>query len=155
MPGGELLDALPPSWRGDHGETLSLPALKGRRIFVTMAYSSCHRICPMTMARLAEVQNDLDARHLSAEFLIVSYDPGNDDAGAWRRYRATHHLLRGNWHFLSGTPADTERLARALGFEFWRDGEHVMHDFRIVALDGDGAERGVIDSVHDDWQVLL
>ena len=109
----------------------------------------------MTMTRLAQVQRDLDARGMSAEFIVVSYDPSNDDAAAWRRYRASHRLLRDNWHFLSGTPADTERLARALGFEFWRDGEHVMHDFRIVALAGDGTWRGAIDSAHGDWRNLL
>ena len=149
------LNRLPPSWRDDHGGMLQLQALQGQRIFVTMAYTSCHRVCPMTLARLADLQHELDARGLSAEFLVVSYDPSNDDSGAWRRYRTSHHLLRDNWHFLSGTPADTERLAQVLGFEFWRDGEHVMHDFRIVALDGDGAQHGFIDSAHGDWQKLL
>jgi cytochrome oxidase Cu insertion factor (SCO1/SenC/PrrC family) len=153
--GNVSLDRLPPSWRDDHGRMLELSALHGQRIFLTMAYTSCHRICPMTIARLTELQHELDARGLSAEFLVVSYDPGNDDSGAWRRYRASHHLLRDNWHFLSGTPADTERLARVLGFEFWRDGEHVMHDYRIVALDGDGLQSGFIDSAHGDWQDLL
>jgi cytochrome oxidase Cu insertion factor (SCO1/SenC/PrrC family) len=150
-----LLDRLPANWRDEHGETLRLTALHGQRIFVTMAYTSCHRICPMTMTRLAEVQQELDARGMSAEFVIVSYDPNNDDATAWRRYRASHNLLRDNWHFLSGTPTDTERLARVLGFEFWRDGEHVMHDFRIVALGSDGAWRGAVDSAHGDWLNLL
>jgi protein SCO1/2 len=150
-----LLDRLPPSWRNERGETLRLSALRGQRIFVTMAYTSCHRICPMTMTRLAEVQQELDARGMSAEFVIVSYDPDNDDAAAWRRYRASHRLLRDNWHFLSGTPTDTERLARVLGFEFWRDGDHVMHDFRIVALGSDGAWRGAVDTARGDWRELL
>ena len=109
----------------------------------------------MTMTRLTEVQRELDVRGTSAEFVIVSYDPDNDDAAAWRRYRASHHLLRDNWHFLSGTPIDTERLARALGFEFWRDVDHVMHGFRIVALGSDGAWRGAIDTAHGDWRGLL
>jgi len=150
-----LLDRLPANWRDEHGATLRLSALRGQRIFVTMAYTSCHRICPMTMTRLAEVQQELDERGMSAEFVIVSYDPDNDDAAAWRRYRASHHLLRDNWHFLSGTATDTERLARVLGFEFWRDGEHVMHGFRIVALGSDGAWRGAVDSAHGDWRNLL
>jgi cytochrome oxidase Cu insertion factor (SCO1/SenC/PrrC family) len=150
-----LLDRLPPSWQDDRGATLELPALHAERIFVTMAYTACHRICPLTMATLTEIQRDLDARGVSAEFLVVSYDPVNDDSLAWRQYRLRHGLERGNWHFLSGTPADTERFARLLGFEFWRDGEHVMHDFRIVALNRDGAQRGVIDSAHHQWLDLL
>ncbi|MDB6085702.1 MAG: putative secreted protein [Gammaproteobacteria bacterium] len=150
-----LLDRLPPAWRDDRGDILRFASLKGRRVFVTMAYTSCHRICPMTLIRLSEIQRDLDARGMAAEFLVVSYDPINDDPAAWRRYRTRHGLLRGNWHFLSGTPADTERLARALDFEFWRDGDHVMHDFRIVALGSDGGMRGAVDSSHRDWQELL
>jgi cytochrome oxidase Cu insertion factor (SCO1/SenC/PrrC family) len=153
--GAAPLYRLPPSWREDRGGMLELQTLRGQRIFVTMAYSSCHRVCPMTMMRLAELQHALDARNLNAEFLVVSYDPVNDDPRAWRRYRTDHHLLRDNWHFLSGTAADTERLARVLGFDFWRDGDHVMHDFRIVALDGAGAQQGVIDSAHRNWQDLL
>lgn len=151
----KLLDRLPQVWRDDRGEMLRVPSLQGHRVFVTMAYTSCHRICPMTMNRLSQIQNDLDARGMSAEFLIVSYDPINDDPAAWRRYRASHGLLRDNWHFLSGTPDDTARLARVLDFEFWRDGEHVMHDYRIVALGSDGGWRGTVDSAHGDWQELL
>lgn len=56
---------------------------------------------------------------------------------------------------MSGTLPDTERLARELGFEFWRDGDHVMHDYRIVALGRDGGPRGVIDGVHRDLPGLL
>jgi protein SCO1/2 len=150
-----LLSRLPADWRDDRNEQMKLTSLQGRRIFVTMAYATCHRICPLTMARLADVQRGLDERGLSAEFLIVSYDPVNDDAAAWHRYRTSHGLLRDNWHFLIGTQHDTERLAKVLGFEYWQDGDHVMHDFRIVALANDGTERGVIDSVKGDWQGLL
>lgn len=150
-----LLNRLPVNWRADNGETLRLSSLKGQRIFVTMAYTTCHLICPTTMARLEDLQRDLDTREISAVILVVSYDPVNDDAAAWRRYRVGHHLLRDNWHFLNGTLPDTERLARTLGFEFWRDGDHVMHGFRIVALGRDGAERGVITSAHRNVEDLL
>jgi protein SCO1/2 len=150
-----MFNSLPVNWRDDRNEQMKLTSLQGRRIFVTMAYATCHRICPLTMARLADVQRGLDERGLSAEFLIFSYDPGNDDAAAWHRYRTSHGLLRDNWHFLIGTQHDTERLAGILGFEYWQDGDHVMHDFRIVAFSGDGTERGVIDSVKGDWRGLL
>lgn len=152
---GALLSRLPPSWRDDNGEILSFSSLLGQPIFITMAYTSCHRTCPTTISRLTEIQRDLDIRGIPAQFLIVSYDPSNDNPAAWRRYRAGHGLVRSNWHFLSGTSRDTERLAGLLGFDYWRDGEHVMHDLRIVALGGDGAWRGVVDSAHTDWQGLM
>jgi len=151
----KLLDRLPPSWRDDRGETLRLADLDGHRIIVTMAFTSCHRICPVTMTRLSELQHDLDARGTSADFLIVSYDPRNDDPAAWHRYRVSHQLLRENWHFLTGTPADTRRLERLLGFETWNYDEHVIHDYRIVLLSDDGTLRGAVDSAHRDWRNLL
>jgi protein SCO1 len=150
-----MVDRLPASWRDDRGGTLRLTELHGRQIFVTMAYTSCHQVCPQTMARLTDLQRALDARGASAEFLIVSYDPRNDDPAAWRRYRVTHRLLRDNWHFLTGTAADTRQLARLLGFQFWNYDEHVVHDYRIVLLNGDGALSGVIDSAHGAWEDLL
>ncbi len=152
---GNVLDRLPASWRDDHGGLLRLSDLRGRPVFITMAYTSCHRVCPMTMTRLEELQRDLDARGTSAEILIVSYDPKGDDPDSWRRYRAARGLRRENWHFLTGTPGDTQRLARLLGFEYWHYDEHVMHGYRIAALGGDGALRGAIDSHHEDWKEFL
>jgi protein SCO1/2 len=153
--GAVLLDRLPAAWRDDQRGVLRLSDLHGRRVFVTMAYTTCHQVCPMTMKRLEELQRDLDTRGTSAEFLIVSYDPKGDDPDAWRRYRAAHGLRRENWHFLTGTPGDTQRLARLLGFEYWHYDEHVMHSYRIAALGGDGAFRGAIDSQHEDWKDFL
>jgi len=153
--GDRLLDRLPPVWRDDSGRTLELSALRGQRIVLTMAYTSCRRTCPLTMERLQQLQRSLDAHATVAQFLIVGYDPGNDRPVDWHRYRLDRHLLRDNWHFVTGSPQDTERLARLLGFEFWRYDEHVMHDFRIVALSEDGALQAVVDSSHGDLRSLL
>jgi cytochrome oxidase Cu insertion factor (SCO1/SenC/PrrC family) len=109
----------------------------------------------MTMQHLAAMQQELDSRGADAEFVIVSYDPKRDDAASWHRYRTDRRLTRDNWHFLIGTRDDVERLAAILGFGFWRYDEHVVHDFRIVALNTDGALKGFVDSTHADWRSLL
>ncbi len=151
-----LLDRLPPVWRDDSGRTLELATLRGQRIVLTMAYTACRRTCPLTMERLQQLQSALDARATAAQFLIVGFDPRSDRPDDWHRYRLDRHLLRDNWHFLTGSREDTERLARLLGFEYWRYDEHVMHDFRIVALRADGELQAVIDdSSHGDWRSLL
>lgn len=120
-----------------------------------MAYASCHRVCPMTISRLMDLQQAVDAHGSRAEFLVVGYDPEHDDPAAWRQYRKTHQLHRDNWHFLVGTRADTLRLARTLGFKYWNYDQHVIHDFRIVALNPDGSFRAAVDSADADWQKLL
>ncbi len=112
----------------------------------------------MTMARLQQLQREIDTRGQSAEIVIVGYDPAVDDPQAWRQYRRSRGLSRNNWHFLTGTLADTEQLARRLGFTFWKYDRHVMHDFRIVLIDERGelaAEYGpetvrVLDATADN-----
>ncbi|MGH8866048.1 MAG: SCO family protein, partial [Burkholderiales bacterium] len=145
-PGASLLGSLPPRWRDDNGHELWLADLRGRRVIMTMAYASCRKICPISFLRLKEMQSELDSRGETAEFVIVGYDPGDDDTGAWHQYRETRKLTRTNWHFITGTNDDTERLARLLGFEFWKYDDHVMHDFRIVIFDAGGELHASLDS---------
>jgi cytochrome oxidase Cu insertion factor (SCO1/SenC/PrrC family) len=132
------LSELPAAWRDDRGERFDLNSLKGRDVVLTMAYANCHRVCPTTLQRLQQLQQDYDRRGVSAEFLVIGYDPDNDDSAAWHQYRQTRRLTRDNWHFLVGTRAAVEQIARQLGFAFWKYDQHVMHDSRIVHFDGRG-----------------
>src|SRR6266478_5585833 len=129
---------LPRAWRDDRGQLFDLQALQGHAVVLTMAYTTCHRVCPTTMRRLVQLQHDLDRRGTTAEFLVIGYDPDNDDAAAWHQYRETRHLTRSNWHFLVGTRAAVEQTARQLGFEFWKMDRHVVHDSRILYFDEQG-----------------
>lgn len=132
------LSDLPASWRDDLGRAFDLPALQGRAVVLTMAYATCHRVCPLTIRDLQGLQQDFDRRGQSVEFIVVGYDPEADDPAAWHQYRRTRHLTRDNWHFLVGTRADVQRIARQLGFQFWKMDEHVIHDSRIVRFDVHG-----------------
>jgi len=133
------LDQLPANWLDDSGQTFRLGSLRGHLLVLTMAYASCHRVCPLTMERLQKLQRDFDSSGTEAQFVIVGYDPGADDTATWRQYRRTRHLTRGNWHFLVGSRAAVEQTARQLGFQFWRYDQHVMHDSRIVYFNEAGA----------------
>ena len=137
-PAAAVFDALPQQWRDDKGDSFDLQGLRGQPVITTMAYAECHRICPMTIQQLRLLQRRCDELGVAAQFVIVGYDPETDDAAAWHHYRRTHGLNRSNWHFLVGSPQSVKQFARALGFEFWKVDDHVMHDSRIVYLDGRG-----------------
>ena len=132
------LAELPPAWRDDRGQPFDLRTLQGHAVVLTMAYATCHRVCPVTMRRLQQMQRDFDRRGTTVEFLVIGYDPDSDDAAAWHQYRETRHLTRSNWHFLIGTRAAVEQTARQLGFEFWKYDEHIMHDTRVLYFDEHG-----------------
>jgi protein SCO1/2 len=133
-----VLESLPQVWRDDTDHSFDLNALRGRPVVLTMAYATCHRVCPMTMQRLQRLQESFAARQIDAEFVIVGYDPENDDAAAWHRYRRNRHLTRSNWHFLVGSSQQVRRFASVLAFDFWKADDHVMHDQRILYLDPHG-----------------
>ena len=145
------LEELPQSWHEDSGQDFSLASLHGRRVVFTMAYASCHRICPLTIDGLRRLQRLADARGEAVEFVIVGYDPVNDDPRVWREYRLSRRLNRANWHFLNGPVAAVEQLARQLGFPFWKYDEHVMHESRAVLFDTQGLERAVLGSRISQW----
>src|SRR5437016_3272951 len=132
------LAGLPGGWRDDRGQAFDLRTLQGHAVVLTMAYATCHRVCPTTMRRLQQMQREFDRRGTSTEFLVIGYDPERDDAAAWHQYRETRHLTRSNWHFLIGTRAAVEQTARQLGFEFWKMDQHVVHDSRILYFDEQG-----------------
>lgn len=136
--GGSRLDQLPQHWLDEQGQTLEFTNLIGHRVFMSMAYTRCHNVCPTTLGQLQRMQAAVDARGEQASFVVIGYDADNDDPASWRLYRASRRLARDNWHFLTGTRQAVQRLASQLGFDFWTYDTHVMHDSRIVIFDSQG-----------------
>jgi protein SCO1/2 len=155
LAGGMRLAVLPQGWQDDSGKPISLTGLSGQRVVLTMAYANCHRICPTTIEGLKRLQAALDAKGEHAEFVIVGYDPGNEDPATWRHYRSSHHLELSNWHFITGSVADTARLARQLHFELWKYDEHVMHDSRVLLFDSHGLLTRELGPETKDWSSVL
>jgi protein SCO1/2 len=145
----------PLQWTDDTGRNVALADWKGGPVIITMAYSSCRRTCSSTLIRLQEIQRVLDAKGRSAQFVVVTYDPETDDPQTWAQYRRTRNLTRPNWHFLTGSRADTRRIARLLGLDFWMYDNHVMHDFKIIVLDGNGAVDKEIGFAPVDFERLF
>jgi len=155
MRGGVGLEDLPQGWHDDRARELALAGLRGHRVVLTMAYASCHRLCPATMDEFKRMQRVADARGEVVDFVIIGYDPKNDSPAVWHQYRLSRGLDRDNWHFLSGSQAATEQLARQLGFPFWTYDEHVMHESRAVIFDAGGAQRTVLGSRISRWSDAL
>jgi len=120
-----------------------------------MAYASCRKICPATVEQLKRMQVVLDLRGETAHFVIVGYDPDNDDAAVWHQYRTERRLNRENGHFLSGSREATEQFASACGFEFWKYEEHVMRESRVVIFGSDGTQPAVLGPETLRWADAL
>jgi cytochrome oxidase Cu insertion factor (SCO1/SenC/PrrC family) len=129
---------LPFDWQDEHGEPARLGQWQGHTILLTMAYSSCREVCSFALQRLEQLQKSADRAGIAVDIVIVSYDPAIDSPASWSTYRRHHHLLRSDWHFLTGSGAVTKQFAAALDFPSWLYDEHRVHDFKILLVNPAG-----------------
>jgi len=131
---------VPLTFRTDAGETVGLDHWKGQKVVVTMIFTSCQATCPLTMAKLREIQERFDREKIAAHFAIVSFDTLRDTPERLAQYRKETGHTNPNWTFLVGSEDDTRMLAMLLGIKYSRNpaSGDIMHDNKIVLLDGDG-----------------
>jgi len=134
----ELPAAMTFDWTDEQGATTQLSRWHGKTLLVTMAYSTCRQVCSFTLHQLEELQKSADRVGSPIEVVVISYDPNVDGPVTWSIYRRHHHLDRANWHFLTGSVANTRQFAAALEFPYWRYDEHLVHDFKILLIGPDG-----------------
>lgn len=92
-------------------------AIRGNKVNVlTAMYTQCPEICGGTMVNLKRMQ-DLLADRMGREvrFWSITLDPRQDSPEVLARY-ADLVGAGAHWSFLTGQPADMERLRRALRF---------------------------------------
>jgi len=92
--------------------------VKNRIVTLNFFYTRCDEICPAVTANLAAVQK-LFGSDLGTKLFMYSFTlkPEEDDVQAIRRYREMFHARPG-WTFLTGTPADLEKVRRGIGFQY-------------------------------------
>ena len=98
--------------RDQHGEAVSLAALRGRPVVVTFIDPVCRNLCPLEATALGKVVRDLGAK--APAIVAVSVNPWADtaanfraDARAWR--------LPASWRWATGTQADLASVWRSYG----------------------------------------
>ena len=153
--GPARLEQLPQQWLDDRGQPATLAEFSGHRVILSMAYTQCHHTCPTTFSQLQHMQAVLDQRGEQASFVIIGYDSEDDNPASWRQYRVNRRLGRGNWHFLTGTHQAVRQLARQLGFDYWIQDDHVLHDPRIVVFDSRGLLSATFTSATGNGLALL
>jgi len=139
----------------DHGRQVRLSDWRGREAIVTMEYSSCRFMCSATLYELKLAQASADRRHKTVDFIVISLDPHNDTPAAWTAYRRERGLSRDNWHFLTGPEGSAAGLARLLGINYWYEGEHLLHDFRLLRTRADGKVVRTVSAYDSDVSAIL
>ena len=90
--------------------------IKDKIVLLNFIYAECSGICPTVTSNLRKVQRALGDRAGRDVFMCsLTLQPAHDTPQVLREYAEMHEVGPG-WEFVTGAPADLERLRRSLGF---------------------------------------
>ena len=89
--------------------------IKGKMVVISFIFTSCKDICPLTTARLAQVEERLGERvGRDIFFISITVDPDNDSPEKLKEYAESFHVGPG-WKFVTGKLEDIKAINAKLG----------------------------------------
>jgi protein SCO1/2 len=130
------------------GRRLSRDDLKGKVWLASFVFTTCTGTCPETTLRLGLVQRALKRRGLLAKgevrLVSITLDPERDRPEVLRRYAQLYEADPAAWRFLTGTPAEVNRVLSAWGMWARRTaGGQLDHPSRVFLVDRRGRVREI------------
>jgi protein SCO1/2 len=97
-----------------NGTPVALPALlsSDTPVVLSFVFTTCPTVCPVTTATLVRMRDVLGADGAALRLVTMTIDPDHDRPKVLADYASRHHAGAG-WQFVTGTPADVERVLRA------------------------------------------
>jgi protein SCO1/2 len=132
---------------GDHsfidattGRTLGFDELRGKPLVLSMIYTSCYHVCPMTTQHLAKVVEKAQSTlgDDAFEVVLIGFDTAVDNPAAMRNFAARQGVDDRGWHLLSADAQTVAALSRDLGFQFFPTSNGFDHLIQASVIDADG-----------------
>jgi protein SCO1/2 len=131
---------------GDHGfinssgENVSLHDFRGKPLVLSMIYTSCYHICPMTIRHLSKVVEK--ARKAlgkdSFSVAVIGFDSRFDTPQAMKDYGIQQGINGAGWSLLSVNQENVEDLAKDVGFSYYPSSNGFDHVIQATIIDADG-----------------
>ena len=81
---------------------ISLDTLNGEWWIANFMYTNCEAVCPVTTARLVDIQEELAEDDLKPEIISFSIDPSTDTPDVLNDYAEQYGADLDSWNFLTG-----------------------------------------------------
>jgi len=120
---------------------VALASLRGKVVAVTFIYTRCPLpdYCPRMVHNFRDVRDRFAAQmDHDLVLLTISFDPKFDTPETLARYAASARAGGPGWHFLTGDPADVERVCNAFGIQYWPEEGMITHSLQTAVIDRDG-----------------
>jgi protein SCO1/2 len=131
----------------EHGRTVQLGSYFGTRpVVLAFVYYGCPMLCLQSLSSLAATLGVV-SEHPGRDFEVVSVSIDPRETPALALDRKGHYVERSGkpsiaqgWHFLTGSEANIQRLAKAAGFRYaWDDtARQYAHPAGVVVATSDG-----------------
>jgi protein SCO1/2 len=122
------------------GHALHLDDLRGKPLVLSLIYTSCPRICPMTTRHLAKVIEK--ARQALGEdsfnVAVLGFDAYNDSPQAMAQFARKQDIDGRGWYLLSAGPDTVNALSEEVGFEFYTSPSGFDHITQTTVIDAQG-----------------
>lgn len=122
------------------GQSQTLSAFKGKPLVISMIYTSCYQICPMTTRHLSNVIEKARDALGDDSFAVVAigFDTRADTPEAMQYFANKQGISNKDWHLLSIHPDDVDALAKDLGFIYFPSPSGFDHLIQATVVDADG-----------------
>jgi protein SCO1 len=128
----------------EQGNRVSLKSLLDKPTLLTLNYFRCAGLCTPQLNGVAELLQRTDQiPGKDFQVLTVSFDP-RDNAELATRKKDNYFkqlgpaMAKDAWHFMTGDPLSTKRLADSVGFRFAKHGDDYVHAGAIMVLSPEG-----------------
>ena len=122
------------------GDSVKLSDFRGKPLVLSMIYTSCYHICPMTTRHLSKVVEK--ARKAlgddSFSIAIVGFDTKVDTPAAMQYFANKQGISDKDWNLLSITQADVEALSKDIGFQYFPSSNGFDHLIQATIIDAEG-----------------
>ena len=121
------------------GRGISLHDLKGKPLVLSLIYTSCYQICPMTTRHLATILEKGRKTLGKDKFnvAILGFDSQHDSPQAMKHFANKQGINDANWHLLSADAKTLAGLTKELGFLFFTSPKGFDHVVQATIIDAD------------------
>jgi protein SCO1 len=143
-PAGRVVPAF--SLVDQQDRTLTRDDLKGQVWVASFFLSRCAGTCPMTSAKMAQLQQRVTAP--GVKLVSFSMDPANDTPQVLKEYASRFSADGERWHMLTGDGREITAVVAGLGLaeKQGQQPRDMIHSDRFVLVDATGRTRGFYDS---------
>jgi protein SCO1 len=133
--------------------------LDGHVSLVSFIFTTCNGACPATTHRMARIQEEAAKRGLFKQGLrlvSITLDPARDTPEVLRGYMRLYDLDPKTWSFLTGPPAEVNKVVAAWGM--WAKpaaNGQLDHPSRVFLVDRRGQIREIynLDFLRVPWVI--